>query len=167
MFLHLSVCPQAGVSASVHSGDTNPPRSRHPNPPEQTPPWCSHPPGADTPRSRLPQEQTPPQEQTLSSPLVADGYCCRQYESYWNAFLLHLSVILFTGGVVSQHALQVVSQHALQVSRPTPRGGKLRGIWPGGLQAHTQWGKLGGIWPGGGVSRFGRYASYWNAFLLS
>ena len=27
---------------------------------------------------------------------------------------LHVSVILFTGGVVSQHALQVVSQHALQ-----------------------------------------------------
>ena len=37
---------------------------------------------------------------------------------------LHMSVILSTGGVVSQHALQVVSQHALQVS--------------GGLQAHTQ-----------------------------
>ena len=27
---------------------------------------------------------------------------------------LHVSVILFTGGVLSQHALQVVSQHALQ-----------------------------------------------------
>ena len=78
---------------------------------------------------------------------------------------LHVSVILFTGGV-SQHALQVVSQHAfqqvsrgvsqhaLQVSRPTPRGevegsgwgglqarpkGKLRGLAWGGLQAHT-WG---------------------------
>ena len=35
---------------------------------------------------------------------------------------LHLSVILSTEGVVSQHALQLVSQHALQVSRPTPRG---------------------------------------------
>ena len=53
--------------------------------------------------------------------------------------LLHVSVILFTGGV-SQHALQVVSQHALQqVSRgwypsmpcrfPGPHpGGKLRGL---------------------------------------
>ena len=59
---------------------------------------------------------------------------------------LHVSVILFTKGVVSQHALQVISQHALQqISRPTPRG-KLRGLaWgvyrptPGGcLQAHTQ-----------------------------
>ena len=28
-----------------------------------------------------------------------DDYCCGQYASYWNAFLLHLSVILFTGGV--------------------------------------------------------------------
>ena len=78
-------------------------------------------------------------------------------------------VCVFTGGVLSQHALQVVSQHALQqVSGgwypsmpcrfpghtwggswgdlaggspgPNPRG-KLRGIWPGGsLQAHTQGG---------------------------
>ena len=65
--------------------------------------------------------------------------------------------------VVSQHALQqvsgvVVSQHALQVSRPMPKG-KFRGIWLGGLQAHTQggsWGDLvqahsqGGSWPGSG-----------------
>ena len=56
---------------------------------------------------------------------------------------LHVSVILFTGVVVFQHALQVVSQHAwqqvskggmvsqypLQVSRPTPKGG---------VQAHTR-----------------------------
>ena len=77
--------------------------------------------------------------------------------SLWRlCFYTCVSVILFTG--------RVVSQHALQVSRPTPRGkveedlargspgphprGKLRGIWPGGwspgphprggLQAHTQ-----------------------------
>ena len=56
-------------------------------------------------------------------------------------FYTCLSVILFTGGRVSQHALQVVSQHALQVSRgcvypsipcrfpgPHPRGGGLRGL---------------------------------------
>ena len=94
------------------------------------------------------------------------------------------------GGVLSQQALQqvskgVVSQHAMQVSRPTPRGGELREIWPGGrvsrptpkrevegdlarwggLQAHTRGevegdlaggssgphprGKLRGIWLGG------------------
>ena len=41
---------------------------------------------------------------------------------------LQVSVILFTEGVLSQHALQVVTQHALQVSRPTPKG-KFRGIW--------------------------------------
>ena len=48
---------------------------------------------------------------------------------------LQVSVIVFTGGVLSQHALQVVSQHALQqvsggglskhalqVSRPKPKG---------------------------------------------
>ena len=72
-------------------------------------------------------------------------------------FLLHLSVILFTGGgVVSQHALQVVSQHALQVSgggglsqhalqvsRPTPRGEvEGSGLGRGGLQAHTGWGGI-------------------------
>ena len=69
-----------------------------------------------------------------------------------------MSRILSTGGVVSQHALQVVSQHALQVSGvvsqhalqvvsqhvlhggspgPHPEG-KLRGLaGGGGLQAHT------------------------------
>ena len=63
---------------------------------------------------------------------------------------LHVSVILFTGEVVSKHALQVVSQHALQqvskgegwyptclqVSRPTPKeeveGPGLGGLLPGG-----------------------------------
>ena len=77
-------------------------------------------------------------------------------------FYTCLSVILFTGRGVSQHALQVsrrcVSQHALQVSNPTPSaelegshwgdfpsphpGGKLRGLawgW-GSLQAHSQGG---------------------------
>ena len=91
---------------------------------------------------------------------------------------LHVSV--HRGRVVSQHALQVVSQHALQVSggcvsqhvlqvsRPTPKG-EFEGSGQGGLQAHS--------W--GGVSQHalrqtpqangyccGRYASYWNVFLL-
>ena len=116
----------------------------------------------------------------------------RQYASYWNAFLLPATmklwprlcfllvcVILFTGVVLSQHALQVVSQHALQqVSRgvggypsmpcrlpgPHPRG-KFREICPGGCpgphprgalrgnlsRPTTQGGSLGGsVW---GVSR--------------
>ena len=64
-----------------------------------------------------------------------------------------MSVIVFRGGVVSQHALQVVSQHALQqlsrgrvvskhalqVSRPTPRG-EVQGSGQEGLQAHTRGG---------------------------
>ena len=45
-----------------------PPQSRHPL-------WSRHPPGPDTPR--------------------ADGYCCRRYASYWNAFLLNHKFTLF------------------------------------------------------------------------
>ena len=59
-------------------------------------------------------------------------------------------------GVVSQHALQQVSRgrwHPRVPCRfPGPHPvGKLRGIWPGGLQAHNQ----GGSWreSGWGVSR--------------
>ena len=97
-------------------------------------------------------------------------------------------VCLSTGG-------GVVSQHALQVSRPTPKG-ELEGSGRSGLQTHTQEGGLQAhTWRGSpgqhleGVSRptprgcipacteaapppadgycCGRYASYWNAFLLS
>ena len=72
---------------------------------------------------------------------------------------LHLSVILFTGGVLSQHALQVVSQHALQ-QRGLLLGGGGACSWgegvpaPGGvctagcllLGACSQWGLLlGGL----------------------
>ena len=88
------------------------------------------------------------------------------------------------GGVLSQHALQVVSQHALQ---QVSRGGIIP-AWLAGFQAHTQGGSLGGSGRGGGdtcskgggvpalgeeVWRpprdgycWGRYASYWIAFLL-
>ena len=77
--------------------------------------------------------------------------------------------------VVFQHALQQVYWGGWQwypnmrciFSRPTPRGevegdlaggggspgshprGKLRGIWPGGLQVHTQGGSWGGSGQGG------------------
>ena len=91
---------------------------------------------------------------------------------------LHLSVILFTGGVLSQHALQVVSQHALQ--GVCSKGGCLvpgRGAWsgesllrggllPGGCLV---WGVLLAGVPGGDPPDgycCGRYASYWNAFLF-
>ena len=77
--------------------------------------------------------------------------------------------------VVSQHALQVsgggvvVSQHALQVSRPTPKGeveGSGLGGSPGlhlGVSQHALIQS-----PPSRRSGYccGRYASYWNAFLL-
>ena len=102
---------------------------------------------------------------------------------------LQVSVILFTGGGVSQHALQVtggggVFQHALQVSRPTPKG-SLRGLARGvsrptlGGSPGPNWGGSPGPHPGEGCIPacteanppansycYGRYASYWNAFLL-
>ena len=92
-----------------------------------------------------------------------DGHCSGWYASYWNAFLLppandvwgkvmfwHLCVILFTGGSLSQHASQVTWRGGVSVQGV--------GLCPGG---------------GGGLSgrppvtvTSGRYASYWNAFLL-
>ena len=43
---------------------------------------------------------------------------CRPQRSWGKVMFSHVCVILFTGGLLSQHALQVVSQHALQqVSR--------------------------------------------------
>ena len=78
-------------------------------------------------------------------------------EVWGKVIFLHLSVILFTGGVVSQHALQVVSQHALQVSRLTPKGevegsglGGSPGPHLGGLQTHTWGGLQAHTW---GISR--------------
>ena len=73
------------LGADTHPGaDT--PRSKHP--PEQTPPR------ADTPWSRHPREQTPPRadtppEQTPPSPGADSGIrsMSGRYASYWNAFL--------------------------------------------------------------------------------
>ena len=67
-------------------------------------------------------------------------------EVWGKVIFLHLSVILFTGGVVSQHALQVVSQHALQQvsgggGGGIPCSGIPACIAGGGLQTHT-WGDL-------------------------
>ena len=69
--------------------------------------------------------------------------------------------------MLSQHALQVVPQHALQqVSRPTAKGeveGDLSG--GGGVSAPEGVPAPGGDTPHDGYC-CGRYASYWNAFLL-
>ena len=59
---------------------------------------------------------------------------------------LQVSVILFTEGVLSQHALQVVSQHALQ---QVSGGGGIPACLVG-FQAHTQGGSLGDLARGRG-----------------
>ena len=59
-------------------------------PQEQAPPTpgSRQPPGADTPLGAdTPQEQAPP---------PADGYCCGQHASYWNAFLFHFNLSCFS-----------------------------------------------------------------------
>ena len=66
--------------------------------------------------------------------------------SWGKVMFLHVSVILFTGGVVSQHALQAVSQHALQ---QVSRGGIPACL--AGFQVHTQ-GEVKGSGRGGGGS---------------
>ena len=103
---------------------------------------------------------------------------------------LHLSVILFTGGVVSQHALQVVSQHTLQqvsmgeggipaclvgFQAHIQGGGKFRGL-ARGVSRPTPGGSPG---PHLGRSREDphrpppdsyccrRYASYWKCILVT
>ena len=78
----------------------------------------------------------------------------------------------------------MVSHHALQVSRPTPKG-EVEGSGLGEGSPGPHWGGVRWISPGphrGGRGGFlqaqpppptpdgyccGRYASYWNAFLLS
>ena len=116
-----------GVCDSVNRGGVP-----HP-PPEQTPP------SEQIPPEQTPREQTPTSEHAVRYGQCAGGthptgiqscYIFMSYPSpgfYWNPYFLPsatklrrlcfytcLSVILFTGGVLSQHALQVVSQHALQ-----------------------------------------------------
>ena len=89
----------------------------------------------------------------------------RLQRSWGKVMFLHVSVILFTRGVVSQHALQVVSQHTLQqVSRgwypsmpcrwyPSMPCSRSRGYprMPCRSPGPYPWGKLRGL-AGGGVS---------------
>ena len=87
------------------------------------------------------------QRTLIKTQLKCDFY--RRQTKFGKVMFLHVSVILFTGGVVSQNALQVSSPTpkgmlrglAGGVSRPTPRR-RLRGL-AGGLQAHM-W---GGVYP--------------------
>ena len=66
-----------GGPASMHTGIPHP-QSRHP--PDQAPPRSRHPPDQAPPRADTPRTRAPP----------VDGYCCRRYASYWNAFLFTL-----------------------------------------------------------------------------
>ena len=69
----------------------------------------------------------------------------RPQRSWGKVMFLHVSVILFTGGVVSQHALQVSG------GSPGPHpGGRLRGLLVRGVCWPTPWGSPG---PHQGVSR--------------
>ena len=98
--VHGGVCLSACWVTPQEAG-TPPPRSRH-TPQEQTPPR----PRADTPLSRHPPEQAPPQEQTTLPPSPGSSVCWEirptngRYTSYWNAFLfifvsdvLHLKLL--------------------------------------------------------------------------
>ena len=70
----------------------------------------------------------------------------RPQRSWGKVMFLHVCVILFTGGLLSQHALQVVSQHALQ---QVSRGGDIQACIAGGIAACLASGLKGGLLPGG------------------
>ena len=92
-----------------------------------------------------PQAATPLLPRSRHPP-GTDGYCCGRYASYWNAFLFHkrLSFCSQVGGMHARGAC-------------VPRGwghAYLGGYVAGGVRGMRD----------GHCS--GRYASYWNAFLL-
>ena len=110
IFSQACVCPRGGVCLSA-CWDTPPKsRSRHPpgaetprsRPPEQTPPQSRHPPevntpGADTPTTP-PREQTPPRAIHLPPRPKADSSIrstSGRYASYWNAFLFGGKITTF------------------------------------------------------------------------
>ena len=104
----------ACVKNSVHRGGTSSgtPQVGTPNPPGQVPPW-SHTPwaftplGMYTPHRYTPGQVHPPGRYTPRTSTCWEIWATSgRYASYWNAFLLHMCVILFTGGgLASQHAL--------------------------------------------------------------
>ena len=118
------------------------------------------------PRGGLPQcmlaytppGQTPPQADTpLGRHRPADGYCCRWYASYWNAFLFQkrLSVILSTGEDGLHPGGWGFNQGGVGWVCIQREGSASR--W--GLPPSTDLTSSGGHCSG-------RYAPYWNAFLL-
>ena len=73
----------------------------------------------------------------------------RPQTKFAKVMFLHLSVILFTGGV--SRPTPRGGGVGPGGSRPTPKGGL--GVWPGGVQAHTGGDVQAHTWGGGGVSQ--------------
>ena len=74
-------CVFTPVCHSVHGGGGCLPHCMlEYTPPRADTPW------ADTPLGRQPPWEDIPRGQTTPPP-QADGYCCRRYAAYWNAFL--------------------------------------------------------------------------------
>ena len=127
MFLQASVILSTeGVSASVHAWIPHPPGAGTLW--EQTPPRGKHPLGADTPGSRPPGSRHPPEQTPLPHPPGSRPpweanstiwSTSGRYASYWNAFFLHVFVILFTGGCLPQCML---GYHTLPGGRHPPPG---------------------------------------------
>ena len=134
---------QACVKNSVHGGEVVHPQGRHP------------------PGRQIPPTPSPPR----------DGYCCRRYASYWNAFLLppanevwgkiiciQVSVCPQGGGGLVLGWCLVLGGHLILGGGTWSRGKGclVQGVWSGGCLVET---------PSNGYS-CGQYASYWNAFLF-
>ena len=97
IFLHLFVILFTGGGVSAPRGVVSQHALR------QTPLGADIPPGADTPR----KTDTPTPQEADSGIWSTSG----QYASYWNAFLLHPFVILFTGGVSAPSGVWYPSMH--------------------------------------------------------
>ena len=126
MFLHLSVILSTGGGGVWFSAclDTTPPRSRHPQPQQMaTVADGMHPTGmhscyrlqmklwegnvftgvCDSVQRGVPgsgRGVPGPRGCLVENPPPPDGYCCRQYASYWNAFFFGNACCFFRDGVV-------------------------------------------------------------------
>ena len=103
MFLHLS------VSHSVHNGGLVSHHALRQSPSGTESPGRRHPSGLDTPPGT---DTTPPGSrhhllpQSRHPPPGGDGYCCGRYASYWNAFLLQLTLLFWVRYLLKYVALQ-------------------------------------------------------------
>ena len=201
----------------MHAGIPPPPWEQTPSgadPPGSRPPWSRHPLGADTPqsshsRSRNPQEQTPPGadtppsrhppgsriQHTVYEQLVRILLECilvtSRNEVVAKVMFLHVSVILFTGGVSwqgdppgqgepppGQGEPPQTGRNPSPQTRQTPpnqadppQTRETPQIWQTSPTRQTCPPRTRQTPPRDADSRIrstsGRYASYWNAFLLA